>query len=129
MTTKRKKGNDIDKYIAGFPKDIQVILEQLRATIKNAAPEAEEVISYQIPAFRYNGMLVYFAAYNNHIGFYPTSSGIEAFKKELSAYEGSKGTIRFPMDKPLPLDLIAKIVEFRVKENTERAETKAEKSS
>lgn len=108
---------DVDSYIADFPKDTQKMLEQLRATIMKAAPDAEEVISYQMPAYKYHGMLVYFAGYKNHIGFYPTSSGIAKFKKELSVYKGAKGSAQFPLDKPLPLQLITKIVTFRVKEN------------
>ena len=115
----------IDDYIATFPEDVQVILQKLRATIKAAAPDAEEKISYQMPAFALNGILVYFAAYKNHIGFYPTGSGIEAFKAELAGYEGSKGTVRFPIDKPLPLALIRKIVKYRVAENLKKAELKA----
>jgi uncharacterized protein YdhG (YjbR/CyaY superfamily) len=107
----------IDEYIGTFPKDIQATLEELRQTIKKAAPDAVETISYQMPAFRLRGNLVYFAAFKNHFGFYPTSSGIEAFKKELSSYETSKGAVRFPMDKPLPLSLIRRIVKYRVKEN------------
>lgn len=118
---------DIDTYLATHPEKVRVVLEKLRQTIRKAAPGAEEVISYQIPAFKYHGMLVYFAAYKNHIGFYPTASGIETFQKELSAYEGAKGSVKFPIDKPLPLNLITKIVKFRVKENLQRAETKAKK--
>jgi len=114
----------IDDYIAGFAKDVQVILEELRATIGKAAPEAEETINYQIPTFTVKGNLVHFAAYKGHIGFYPTPSGIAAFKKELSAYEGAKGSVQFPIDKPLPLRLITKIAKFRVKENLGRAERK-----
>ena len=114
----------IDAYIAGFPIEVQVTLEKIRATIRDAAPGAEEAISYQIPTFKLKGNLVHFAAYKNHIGFYPTSSGIENFKRELSAYESSKGAIRFPIDQPIPYDLIHKIVEFRVKENLERAAAK-----
>jgi len=117
----------IDEYIAAFPEEIQKILEELRAIIKAAAPEAQEKISYQMPAFALKGNLVYFAAYKKHIGFYPTSSGIQAFKNELSPYEGAKGTVRFPIDKPLPLDLIRKIVKFRVTENLRKAEIKASK--
>jgi uncharacterized protein YdhG (YjbR/CyaY superfamily) len=105
---------DIDAYIAGFPKDIQQLLEKMRATIKKAAPKAEEAIKYAIPTFTLDGNLVHFAAFKNHIGFYPTAAGIEAFKKELAAYETSKGAIRFPLDKPLPLGLITQIVKFRV---------------
>ena len=117
----------IDDYIAGFPKDVQLILEELRATIRKTAPEAEETINYQIPTFTLNGNLVHFAAYKNHIGFYPTPSGIAAFKEELSGYEGAKGSVQFPIDKPLPLRLITKIVKFRVKENLERAGGKVKK--
>ena len=110
----------IDEYIDAFPRNIQNVLQELRRTIKEAAPQAEETISYRIPTFKLNGNLVHFAAFKNHIGFYPTSSGISAFKKELSRYAGSKGTVRFPIDKPLPLSLIRRIVRFRVKENLEK---------
>jgi uncharacterized protein YdhG (YjbR/CyaY superfamily) len=108
--------NDIDSYISGFPEQTRGMLEQLRATIKLAAPEASEVISYGMPAYKQNGILVYFAAYKNHIGFYPTASGIENFKKDFSAFHLSKGTIRFPLDQPLPLELIARVVKFRVED-------------
>lgn len=124
MTTHKSTSKNIDEYIAGFPKDIQVILEELRTTIRKAAPDAEETISYQIPTFTLKGNLVHFAAYKKHIGFYPASSGIEKFKNELSAYEGGKGSAKFSLDNPIPLDLINKIVKFRVKENFERAEAK-----
>ncbi len=117
----------IDEYIVTFPEEVQKKLEELRAVIKAAAPDAEEKISYQMPTFALKGNLVHFAAYKNHIGFYPTPSGIEEFKDELSAYEGAKGSIRFPLDKPIPYDLIAKIVAFRVKENLEKTETKSKK--
>jgi uncharacterized protein YdhG (YjbR/CyaY superfamily) len=117
METPRKAFKTIDEYIAAFPKNIQRILQELRQAIRDSAPKAEETISYQIPAFKLNGNLVYFAAFKNHIGFYPTSSGIEAFKEELCDYEVSKGTVRFPINKPIPLDLIRKIVSYRVKEN------------
>jgi uncharacterized protein YdhG (YjbR/CyaY superfamily) len=117
----------IDEYIATFPEEIQKILEELRATIKAAAPEAEEKISYQMPTFALKGNLVHFAVWKNHIGFYPASSGTEAFKHELSIYEGSKGAVKFPIDKPLPLKLISKIVKFRVAENLKKAEIKTSK--
>jgi len=117
----------IDEYIATFPEEIQKILEELRATIKAAAPDAEEKISYQMPTFTLKGNLVHFAAWKNHIGFYPTSSGTQAFKNELSIYEGAKGSVKFPIDKPLPLDLISKIVRFRVAENLKNAERKSSK--
>jgi uncharacterized protein YdhG (YjbR/CyaY superfamily) len=117
----------IDTYIATFPAEIQKKLEEVRATIKAAAPEAQEKISYQMPTFYLHGNLVHFAAYKNHLGFYPTPSGIEAFEDELSQYETSKGAIQFPLGKPIPLDLISKIVLFRVAENIQRAEVKSKK--
>jgi uncharacterized protein YdhG (YjbR/CyaY superfamily) len=110
----------IDEYISAFPLDVQDILEKLRQVIREAAPEAKETISYAMPTFKLNGNLVHFAAYKNHIGFYPTPSAIVAFKKELSAYETSKGAIRFPLDKPLPYGLIEKMVKFRVNEVAEK---------
>ena len=119
--------NEIDQYIAGFPADIQEILENLRAVIREAAPEAEETINYQIPTFRLHGNLVHFAAFKKHIGFYPTPSGIEKFRKELSVYEGAKGSVKFPLDKPIPYDLVREIVRFRVEENLEKAKTKGKK--
>jgi uncharacterized protein YdhG (YjbR/CyaY superfamily) len=115
-----KKADNIDEYIAGFPEKTGKKLEQIRKAIKQSAPLAEEVISYSMPAFRQNGILVYFAAFKNHIGFFPASSGKEAFKKELSAYKGGKGTVQFPLDKPLPLKLIQRIVRFRVEENSKK---------
>jgi uncharacterized protein YdhG (YjbR/CyaY superfamily) len=108
---------DIDEYIAIQTPEMQTLLEQLRQTIKKAVPEAEEVISYGMPAFKYHGMLVYFAAYKNHIGFYATPTGHSEFKEELSVYKQGKGSVQFPLNKPLPLDLISRIVQFRVKEN------------
>ena len=109
----------IDEYIAGFPKDVQDILQKIRGIIKEAAPEAEETIKYQIPTFVLNGNLVHFAAFQKHIGFYPTPSGIEHFKKALAAYNSAKGSVQFPLDSPIPYDLIKKVVRFRVKENRE----------
>lgn len=117
----------IDEYIANFPKDIQQKLTDLRTTIKKAAPKAEEKISYQMPTFALHGNLVHFAAYKNHIGFYPAPRAIEEFKKELAKYEGSKGTVQFPLDKPLPLSLVAKMVKFRVAQNLEKAAAKKKK--
>jgi uncharacterized protein YdhG (YjbR/CyaY superfamily) len=114
-----------DEYIAMFPANVQAILQKLRSTIKKIAPSAEEVISYKMPAFKLNGMLVWFAAYKEHIGFYPTGSPIKVFKKELTPYKTSKGAIQFPIDKPIPLTLVKDIVKFRVKENLERAKVKA----
>ena len=117
----------IDEYIATFPTDIQALLEAMRAVVKAAAPQAEECISYQMPAFALHGNLVYFAALKHHIGFYPTSSGIAAFEAELVAYESSKGAVRFPFTQPLPLELVTKIVQFRVNENLNKAAAKAGK--
>ena len=108
---------DVDAYIAGFPPGVRTILKKMRATVRKAAPQAQEKISYRIPAFALNGNLVYFAAFKNHIGFYPTSSAIKSFKRELSRYVGAKGSVRFPLDQPIPFDLVAKIVKFRVTEN------------
>lgn len=114
----QRKFENIDEYIAHYPENVQDILEELRQVIRESTPEAEETINYGIPTFKLNGKnLVHFAAYKNHIGFYPTHSGIEAFKKELSQYKSSKGSVQFPIDQPLPLDLVKKIVIFRVKEN------------
>lgn len=107
----------IDEYISQFPDEVQVILQKLRKEIKQAAPEAIEKISYQMPTFYFNGNLVHFAAYKKHIGFYPAPSGIEAFKNELLQYKWSKGSVQFPIDKPIPYDLVRKIVLFRVGEN------------
>lgn len=115
---KRKEGfKTIDEYIKTFPEDAQNILEKMRRTIRKAAPEAVEAISYQIPTFKLNGNLVHFAAFKKHIGFYPTSSGIDAFRKELSPYKGGRGSVQFPIDKPIPYDLVRKITVFRVKES------------
>ena len=125
MDSKKNGINSIDEYIATFPKDVQKILEELRATIKAAAPDAEEKISYQMPTFFLNGNLVHFAAFKKHIGFYPTPSGIEAFKKELSVYDGAKGSVQFPIDEPMPLKLISRIVKFRVAENKKKAKIKS----
>jgi uncharacterized protein YdhG (YjbR/CyaY superfamily) len=118
MDKKRSiKIETIEDYIAQYPGDVQRILKKLRQTIREAAPEAQEVISYRIPTFRLNGNLVYFGAFKDHIGFFPTSSARENFDKELSKYEGGRGTIKFPLDEPIPYDLVRKIVKFRVKEN------------
>jgi uncharacterized protein YdhG (YjbR/CyaY superfamily) len=118
----------MDEYIQGFPAHVRQLLEEMRSTIRKAVPAAEEAIKYAIPTFVLNGNLVHFAAFKNHIGFYPAPGGIEAFKKELSVYEGSKGTIRFPFDKPLPRALISKIVKYRVQMNLQKNEGKKKKS-
>ncbi|HQW43626.1 MAG: DUF1801 domain-containing protein [Chitinophagaceae bacterium] len=114
----------IDEYIAQFPEEVQVLLEKMRTIIHKAAPKAEEAIAYGIPTFKMNGNLVHFGGYKSHIGFYPAPSGIGAFKKELAKYEGSKGTIRFPLDKPLPVTLITQVVKFRVAKNLEKSKQK-----
>ena len=114
---RKEQFKTIDEYIKTFPSDVQSILEKMRLTIRKAAPEAVEAISYQIPTFKLNGNLVHFAAFKKHIGFYPTSSGIRAFKKQLSLYNGGKGSVQFPIDKPIPYDLVKKITIFRVKES------------
>lgn len=124
MQPDEKTPTTIDEYIASAPIEVQEILQKIRATVKAAAPEAEEAISYQMPTFRLKGNLVHFAAFKNHIGFYPIPSGIEAFKEELSAYEGGKGSVRFPLDRPIPYELISKIVKFRMQENLEKAAAK-----
>lgn len=114
----------IDAYVSAFPEAVQHLLEDLRQTIRRAAPEAVETISYQMPAFMLAGKLVFFAAYKHHIGFYPTPSAIRAFKDELAAYKCAKGTVQFPLDQPLPHDLIARMVHFRIAENRAKADAK-----
>ncbi len=120
------KPNNIDEYISGFPKDVQKNLEQVRKTIKKAAPQAEETISYAIPTFDLNGKhLVHFAGYENHVGFYPAPVGMEAFKKEFAKYKTGKGSVQFPLNNPMPLDLITRIVKFRVKQNLEKVKARS----
>ena len=119
-----KKPTNIDEYIGTFPNDVQEILEKVRITIQKAAPDATEKISYSMPAFEQNGIVVYFAAFKNHIGLYALPTGHEAFKEEFSPYKIGKGSVQFPFDKPIPYDLITKIVKFRVKENLEKAKKK-----
>jgi len=119
--------NSIDEYIATFPHEVRTILQEIRETIPAAAPDAEEKISYQMPTFTLKGNLVHFAAFKNHIGFYPTPGGIEAFKEEVARYQGAKGSIRFPLDEPMPLNLITRIVKLRGAENLEKAENKSRK--
>lgn len=125
MAMKTIAPKNIDEYIAACLPEVQAKLQELRATIRQAAPDAEEAISYQMPTFKLNGNLVHFAAFKNHIGFYPVPTSIEAFKKELSVYKTSKGAVQFPLDQPLPLKLITRIVKLRVKENAARAKAKA----
>ena len=113
----KREFKSVDDYIATFPKNVQRILEEFRQAIRDAAPEAEETISYQMPAFKLKGILVWFAAHKNHIGFYPRMSAIESFKDKLSHYKVSKGTVQFPLNEPIPFELIKEMVKFRVKEN------------
>ena len=113
----KRRYKTVDEYIAAFPENVQGVLQKLRQTVREAAPEAVEVISYGMPAYRQNGVLVWFAAHKNHIGFYPYAATIEAFRKQLAKYETSKGTIKFPLDQPVPFELVGEMVKFRVKEN------------
>ena len=125
MKSKKVSFNSIDDYIATFPEDVQKIMKQLRRTIKAAAPKAEEKISYQMPTFTLNGKyLVYFAGWKTHIAFYGAPRGTAEFKEDLSVYETGQGTLKFPLDKPMPLKLIIKIVKFRVAENLKRTDKK-----
>ena len=127
MKTEQTIHETIDDYIADFPPDVQVILKKLRATIRKAAPDAEEAMKYRLPTFVLNGNLVHFGAFKKHIGFYATPTGNEKFRKELSVYEGAKGSVQFPLDKPIPYDLVSRMVKFRVKENLEKAAAKRKK--
>ncbi len=120
MEEKKGKPTTIDEYIAQCPENVQPVLKEIRAVIKETAPQAEERISYQMPGFYQNGSLVWFGAHPHHIGFYPTGSGVEAFKEELSGYKHSKGAVQFPLDQPMPYDLIRRIVKFKVDENTKK---------
>jgi uncharacterized protein YdhG (YjbR/CyaY superfamily) len=124
MNNKVPAASTVDEYIKRYPAKVQTSLRNIRKTIKAAAPKAEEVISYAIPGYKYHGMLIFFAAFKNHISVYPAPRGNDAFKQELSAYKGGKGTIQFPLEDPIPLDLIVKIIKFRMKENEEKAATK-----
>jgi uncharacterized protein YdhG (YjbR/CyaY superfamily) len=127
MELPKTKFKTIDEYHSFFPKNVQVLLEDLRNTIKQAAPKAVEVISYNMPAFKLNGVLVYYAGYKGHVGFYPTGSPIKVFKDELTKYKTSKGAIQFPLDKPIPKTLVKNIVKYRISEDTEKAKAKAMK--
>ncbi|UAY50830.1 iron chaperone [Ferruginibacter albus] len=119
--------NEVDQYIAAFPKETAALLQELRKIITKAAPKAEETISYKMPAYKYHGAVVYFAGYKNHIGFYPTGSGIKAFTKEIDGYKNSKGAVQFPLDQPLPVKLITRMVQFKVKENLQKVKMKKRK--
>lgn len=127
MEEKRNEPESIDEYIAGFPDEVQKILQELRRVIREEAPDAKEKISYQMPTFELYENLVHFSAYKNHIGFYPTPSGIEAFMEEISAYKWARGSVQFPIGKPMPYDLIRRIVRFRVAENIRLHEEKLRK--
>ena len=127
MNTDQTVPKTIDDYIAGFSDDLQEILQKIRMTIREAAPDAEETISYQMPAFKLKGILVYFAAFKKHIGLFPPVAGDEKLMSEASVYAGPKGNLKFPLDKPIPYALISEIVKFRVKENLARAEAKGKK--
>jgi len=127
MSTDQKPQN-IDEYIAGFPQVVQEILQKIRMTVKKAAPDAQETIKYQMPAFMLNGNLVYFSAFKNHVGFFPPVAGNEKLKNELYVYEGPKGSLKFPLDKPIPYDLIRRIVNLKVRENLEKAGAKQKKN-
>jgi uncharacterized protein YdhG (YjbR/CyaY superfamily) len=127
MISPRTTASDMDEYIAGFPPEVQVILQKIRGTIKAAAPDAQETISYAMPTFTLKGNLVHFGAYKKHIGFYPTPSGTEHFQEQISAYKAAKGSIQFPLDQPIPYDLISEIVKFRVQENLAKADAKGKK--
>ena len=124
MSTNQATPKSIDEYISSFSPEVRVILQKIRAAVRSAAPDAEETIKYQMPTFILNGNLVYFAAFKNHIGFYPPVTGDKRLEKQLSVYEGPKGSLKFPMDEPIPYGLIKKIVEVRVRENLERAQSK-----
>ncbi|HEY4288167.1 MAG TPA: DUF1801 domain-containing protein [Puia sp.] len=121
------KFQTVEEYIATFPPKTKKFLKDIRAAIKQAAPQAEEAISYNMPAFKLHGMLIWYAGYKEHIGLYPKTTVIQAFKKDLEGYKLSKGTIQFPLDQPLPLDLITRIVKYRIKENLEAEKTKVKK--
>ena len=123
----KQSPQNIDEYIARFPEDVQAKLEKLRATIHQVAPNTQEKISYQMPTFTLQGNLVHFAAYKNHIGFYPTPSGIEQFNERLSIYKSAKGSVQFPLDQPIPYKLVGEIVAFRVEENLAKAAAKRKK--
>lgn len=128
MSANQAGPKNIDEYIAGFPNDVQAIMQQIRATIREAAPDAEETISYQIPTFKLNGRyLIYFAAYKKHIGLYPAPRGVAEFEEAVSMYGAGKGTLRFPLDKPLPFELIAKVVNYRAAEIRAKATAQAPK--
>jgi uncharacterized protein YdhG (YjbR/CyaY superfamily) len=126
VATETKTPKDIDEYIAGFPPEVRVILGKIRQTIRTAAPEAVETIKYKMPTYMLNGNLIYFAAFKRHVSIFPAPNGSEAFNQELAAYRGAKSTVRFPLDKPVPYDLIGEIVRLRVIDNQAKLEAKGE---
>ena len=128
MEATSTKFKTVDEYFSAFPPSTRKILQEVRRTIKQAAPQAEELISYNMPAFKWHGTLVYYAAYKKHIGFYPMPSALKAFQKEIAKYENSKGAVQFPIDQPMPVDLITKMVKFRVKENEQKEKAKKSKA-
>jgi uncharacterized protein YdhG (YjbR/CyaY superfamily) len=127
MDSQKKSPTTIDEFIADYPPEVQAILQEIRRVIRSEAPDAGETINYGIPTFTLNGNLVHFSALKNHIGFYPTPGGIEKFKDELSIYKGAKGSVQFPLDQPMPYDLIRRITAFRVQENLAKAKSKKKK--
>ena len=127
MEDNKVRFNSIDEYVATFPEEIQAVLQTIRETVRAAAPDAQEKISYQMPTFFLKGNLVHFAAFKHHIGFYPTPSGVDAFKEEIARYQSAKGSIRFPLDEPMPLDLITRIVKMRMADNLKKAASKSRK--
>lgn len=129
METNQAIPKDMDEYIASFPEDVQQLLKKVRATIRESAPEAQETIKYGMPTFTLKGNLVSFAAYKQHIGLYPVPAGSEAFNRQMAAYKAEKSSARFPLDKPIPYELIGELVRYRVNENLERAAVKATRAS
>lgn len=125
MADEKRTYETIDEYIADFPEDVQAILQEMRRVIREQAPDADEAISYQIPTFRQNGILVHFAAFKQHVGFYPTPGGIEAFRDELAPYRPAKGSVKFPISKPIPYDLVRRITAWRVAQNSQKKHRKA----
>jgi len=124
MATKRAIATTVDDYIKGFPEKTQVVLQKIRRTIKSGAPGAEEIISYGIAGYKFHGMLIYFAAFKSHVSVYPAPRESDAFKKELASYKGGKGTVQFPLDKPVPLELVKRIIKYRVKQNLDKESAK-----
>jgi uncharacterized protein YdhG (YjbR/CyaY superfamily) len=127
MVTSRSAPANVDQYIATFPSEVQAVLQRVRQVVRDAAPDAQEVISYQMPAFKLNGILVYFAAFKNHIGFYPPIRGDARIEKAASPFAGAKGNLRFPLDRPIPFNLISRLTRLRVKQDLAKAATSGRK--